>query len=263
MSYLKYVLFFYFIGSYSLTTWGQGKQGLYIYGLTGYKFGSVYTTFPQDYLNSPNGYSNAYVRLGGGNNYTLAGGWMFHKNFGCELSTTYTQGISKKISDYTSSNIINSEYSKNVTSTNLHSAGSLIAQMNYKKFFFYAKAGVVIGFYNNSKIQEINTLNNIVASNTYNYNAPIMRGFNGSLGLLYPISKKISVLFEAEEVSIQGSFNKATLENSNQANLSVPNTILFKEDISGLISSSNIEYKREYPVSYSCIGVNIGLHYSF
>jgi hypothetical protein len=240
----------------------QGENKFYVYGLTGYKFGSVYTTFPNEYLLSQDGVSNSYIRLGGGNNFTAAGGWMFHKNFGCEVSGTYTLGIQKTISDKNLTNQSFLEYSKTSNSKNFHAIGSLVAQTKVLNFHLYAKAGIVIGLMNQSNIAETFKVNGISESVSYQYNGTIMRGFNGSLGILYPLSKNLSLMFEAEEVSIQGEFKNATL-NSNNSSIAPPNEIVFVENTSGTISTATTNYQRAYPVSYSCIGLNIGIHYSF
>jgi hypothetical protein len=240
----------------------QGESKFYAYGLTGYKFGSVYTTFPNEFLLSQDGVSNSYIRLGGGNNFTAAGGWMFHKNFGCEISGTYTLGIQKTISDKNLTNQSLLEYSKTSNSRNFHTIGSLVAQAKVLNFHIYAKAGIVIGLMNQSNIKEYYRDQSTSLSAEYQYNGTIVRGFNGSLGILYPLGKNFSLMFEAEEVSIQGEFKNATLV-SNNSNLDLPNEIKFVENTAGFTSTSSIDYQRTYPVSYSCIGLNLGLHYSF
>jgi hypothetical protein len=240
----------------------QGNSKFYIYGLTGYKFGSVYTSFPNEFLLSQDGVSNSYIRLGGGNNFTAAGGWMFHKNFGCEISGTYTLGIQKTISDKNLTNQSLLEYSKTSNSKNFHTIGSLVAQAKVLNFHIYAKAGIVIGLMNQSNIKEFYRDQSTSLSAEYQYNGTIVRGFNGSLGILYPLGKNFSLMFEAEEVSIQGEFKNATLV-SNNSNLVLPNEIKFVENTAGFTSTSSIDYQRTYPVSYSCIGLNLGLHYSF
>lgn len=240
----------------------QGNSKFYVYGLTGYKLGSVYTTFPDEYLISQNGVSNSYIRLGGGNTFTAAGGWMFHKNFGCEVSGTYTMGIEKTISDKSLTNQSLLEYSKTSKSKNFHTIGSLVAQAKVLNFHIYAKAGIVIGLLNQSNITENLKENGISGSFTYQYNGTIVRGFNGSLGILYPLNKNLSLMFEAEEVSIQGEFKNATLLSNNSI-YSTPNEIKFVENTAETISTASTYYQRTYPVSYSCIGLNIGLHYSF
>lgn len=243
--------------------YSQGKKGLYTYALTGYKMGSVYTSFPNEYSVNENNFSNAYTRLGGGNNITGALGYMIHPNLGFEASTTYTIGQTKKISN-ASGNSSNLDYiSKETQSNNLHSVGSIIAQAKIFNMTVYAKAGIVINYYATTKEDnQYRFGNNVNQSYGYRYYGNLMRGFNGSLGVLIPISKRMNLMIEAEEVSIQGHFTKGQLlYNSTNSNL--PNQIEFMKNISGKVSTSSIQYEKIYPVSYSCIGLNIGIHHSF
>jgi hypothetical protein len=243
--------------------YSQGNKGLYTYALTGYKLGSVYTSFPNEYSVNGNNISNAYIRLGGGNNVTGALGYMIHPNLGFEVSSTYTIGQTKKISDASGSSN-NLEYIfKETQSNNLHSVGSIVAQAKLFNMTVYAKAGIVINYYATTKEDnQYRFGNNVNQSYGYRYQGNLMRGFNGSLGVLVPISKRMNLMIEAEEVSIQGHFTKGELFYNN-TNSHLPNQIEFMGNISGKVSSSSIQYEKIYPVSYSCIGLNIGIHHSF
>jgi len=238
----------------SVSVFSQGREGFYAYLQSGYKLGSVYTTFPNENIIFNNNVSNHYIRLGGGATFTGSVGWMLHKNLGFEVSTTYTSGTNKTITD---DNFIEKFKSKNI-----HSVGSIVAQFPIKNFFVYAKAGVVIGYYNKTDLYYYDPTFGSNLSYGYRLNAEIMRGYNGSLGVLLPISKSLQLMIEAEEVSIQGSFDKATLVDNNTG-ISIPSQVQFLENISSAVSTQDIVYARKYPVSYSCIGVNIGLHYTF
>lgn len=237
--------------------YSQGKKGLYTYALTGYKMGSVYTSFPNEYLVNENNISNAYIRLGGGNTITGAIGSMIHQNFGMEVSGTYTYGASKLISNF---NPIFTNYKKEIQSKNFHFVGSLVMQTElFSMLKLYVKAGVVISVLNQSNIYTSFIQNNELNENEYQNQGEIMKGFNGSLGILYPIAKKTFLMIEAEEVSVQGSFKSADLL-LNRTNFTLPNQVYFTENIGGYNSA---QYQKKYPVSYSCIGVNIGVLYSF
>jgi hypothetical protein len=237
----------------------QGFNKFYAYATTGYKLGSVFTTFPEDFIATSSVNQNIYGRLGGGNTFSGAFGWMFHKNFGCEISSAYHLGSPKTIA--TQNDLSTGEFiQRDITTHSFHSVGSLVAQAYIAKFILYAKAGIVLGWYGSSKISDQYQFNTTSPRISYQYehNMKIARGFNGSLGILYPIGKGWSVMLEAEEVSIQSSFQSATLlKNPNALNL--PEKIDYVADISG----KGLEFKKEIPVSYSCIGMNIGLHYGF
>ncbi len=222
----------------------QGKQGFYTYGVLGHKFGSTYTTIPIE--------SNQYLknRLGGGNTLTGALGYMFHPNLGIEVSTTSTLGIRHQI-------VLDSK-SIGLRSKNLHTVGSFIAQAPIYKFFLYVRAGVVLGWSNQTYMTEFSQ----TVGTTYKIQSGFMRGYNGSLGILIPIEKNLSFLFEAEEVSVQGDVQEAELIYSEGA-LNLPSQIEFVESLEGRNSTTELLYKAVFPISYSNIGFNIGLHYSF
>lgn len=242
--------------------YSQGKKGFYGYINTGYKFGSVYTTFPNEYIVTGDKISNSYIRFGGGNNITGAFGWMIHDNFGMEVSSTYTLGKEKEISN---GNVVNNnldKITKTACSNNIHAVGSFVAQASVANFKLYAKAGVVIGFYNRTTITDQFQLNGTALFYAYNYEGTIMRGFNGSLGILYPLGKHLSLMVEAEEVSIQGSFKSAQLSSNNTGG-ELPQELIYMDDISKMTNTSSTYYLRSFPISYSCIGLNVGLHYAF
>jgi hypothetical protein len=221
----------------------------------GYKFGSVFTTFPEETVFKNTQVMNRYIRLGGGTNITGSVGWMIHNNLGFEISTTYTSGQRKLLEG--------TMYTEEFKSQNIHSIGSIVAQFPISGFYIYAKAGVVISYFNETKDYFYNQVSSSIdRSYAYNATTSIMRGYNGSFGVLLPIDKRFSVMIEAEEVSVQGNFDKRTLVENNTS-LSLPQNIVFVDNIANTISTSTSQFARKYPVSYSCIGVNFGLHYKF
>ena len=216
--------------SMSIISLGQGSNGFYVYGNTGYKFGSVFTSFPNEFISKNNNISNAYERLGGGNTLTMAGGWMFYQNLGIEISSTYTIGGSKQFSNGTINNNAISESVNTSKSTNLHTVGSIVAQFPYKNFYFYAKAGIVFGCYSRTMLTSNYVLNGLNESYQYTIDGRLMRWFNGSLGFLYKFSNQVSLMIEAEEVSVQGSFKDGYL-TQNYSSLSLPTNLIYQENM--------------------------------
>jgi hypothetical protein len=248
--YLSIIILPYFVNS-------QGDKGFYVYGQAGYKFGSVLTSFVEDKMIENNQISNSYQRVGGGNTITGAFGKMMHPNFGMELSGTYTIGNNKLISNY---NPNYSEFNKEIRSKNFHFVGSLVVQTNiFSKLKLYAKAGVVVSVLNQSNIYT--SYMSSGTKNEYEYlnKGEIMKGLNGSLGILYPLGKKTYLMLEAEEVSVQGGFRSADL-SLNRSNQNLASEVFFLDNTKGLNTS---QYERKYPISYSCIGLNIGILHSF
>ena len=213
----------------------QGRNSWYMYSQVGQKWGSTMTYYP-DIKNELK-----YERIGGGLGLNLGVGRMVHPNFGIELSTTMQLG-----------NAFKTDFDHIKTQT-VHSVGSLIIQAPLGKSYIYAKAGIVVGY-------DYRVTNFPSEGGYYNTKTSLMRGFNGSLGMIVPVSNRFSLMFEAEEISIQGQLKEGFLQAGDP---STANWVHWVEDLNKTSPDPAITTRKAFPIAFSCIGVNFGVHYSF
>jgi hypothetical protein len=120
-------------------------------------------------------------------------GHMVTKNFGYELSGGYLKPIS--VSD-------NNEFGKRIMNGNfIQTSGKVILSIPVKQFDIYTKLGLNMALGKMTYLQTIddgnfNSSGISVASLEYEYKGPLSLGFNGTLGMNIPISRKLSFFTE-------------------------------------------------------------------
>lgn len=228
---MKYIVTVLLIISFSKNVNAQGEHGMFAYFNTGLKFASNYSALPYDNTHF------VYERLGGGNSFTLGLGYMVHPNIGFEVNANVLTSNRSKVD--------NIEFKSN----SFHAAGSIILQAPIKKIcHVYAKAGFLYSSANNTKM----TLKNGQYFYETNFINTPMKGFTGSLGVSYPISNSLSLMFEVEEVSMQGLSKESDFATNDPSNTQ-PKKILYTENADNYTTFPN------FPISYSCIGANVGI----
>jgi hypothetical protein len=131
---------------------------------------------------------------GSGINIGAGIGYMFNSHFGVDLGFNYTSGSI----NYTWYYPYNEQIHNKVTGSMAQVIPSLIIATNAGKLNPYAKMGLIIGSGQVTNTYENNSpLDNYNSNETWKAKGGISLGYNGTLGLEYPLNKKFSVYSEA------------------------------------------------------------------
>lgn len=260
----------------TLQTKAQLKKGAFVSFNVGYNAAAAVSN-PLNLTNTtqtgPSAYEETQINfsLGKGVNTGLNIGYMVNEHIGFELGVNYLIGAKTKSTEkYT-----NGDYSNNdVSSKMIQIKPTIILATSMKKFTPYAKFGITIG---SGKITANNDTKNgsTTFSRTLLLNKGIGIGFNGAVGILFPINKNLSFSTELATTNMQYSPKKGLITKSsvngvdNLAGFSVYNkeTDYVKKityNSGGSFPNSGVP-RQELAIAmpFSSIGINIGLKYSF
>lgn len=214
--------------------------------------------------------------LGKGLVFGVSYGYMFTKHVGAEMGVSYIMSGKVKTKNlYTATEIRNSEtniyfdHRYNTKSANmLKVTPSIVFATQIKDITAYSKFGLIVGkgyIMNESSDEE----NHEILITTQKLYGGLAVGINASIGMLYQLSKRISIVGELNTVNLSYSPTKGTMTeytfNGKDYLADIP---LFMKETEFVDSISSEDYepdeskpmkaiKQEYP--FGSVGFNIGI----
>ncbi len=249
-------------------------KGLYFGIDGGYGFSAAKSTYQSStFTYSSNVYTYSTTvktySLGKGINSGLYIGYMFTKQFGCEIGASYF--IGQKFNRRGENSDSYQESSSQGSMMRIIPALKYV--LGEKKFRTYMKVGLIVGL--GTKVIQNDSyttpMGSFVYDDTWEYKGGISFGFHGALGVNYMITNTIGVFAELAGNYQNWAPKKSELTkfNSNGVDMLSTLTTISKEQeyvSSYSYSSNNIpdpsqpQKSAKFYMPFSSVGFNIGLH---
>ncbi len=222
-----------------------------------------------------------YGTLGNGLNFTWNPGYMINKHLGVELGVNYFLGSKIVISETSSS--VNATDKTTARSNQLQLIPSLVISTGGDKLYAYAKAGLAIPVFGNTKgLREISVpspLGSIATEIETTTKGNVSLGFKGSVGIGYNISELIGLQLEVFHTSLTIKPKSRMIDSYTVAGQDVSSMLTvydkettYKNELNSTSnnSSTNPDYstgvaKEELATktNFSQFGVSLGVKFNF
>ena len=248
------------------------SQKMYVSIKTGYDFQSGTEKIGGNYIQTSTtsvSFENVYYSLGKGLNIEGAFGYNFQKYLGAELGFSYLKGGN---TEFRLSTLVNNQLFTSSGSM-LKIIPSLVINSGYSKVNPHAKIGLIIGVNGKTEtsLESISSTNKV--STVFLKDSGTAIGFKTSLGVLYSINNKFSLLAEANLTSLSYSPTKGRYtkwEENGVDKLPTINVIDKEFEYSESVSTNGVVANTNEPrktfterLPFSSIGINVGLQYQF
>lgn len=264
----------------ALTVFGQTENKFYIKIKGGYNFATsssvdnrLYMDFNRTDFPTSSEISNAKIGLGKGFDFGLNAGYSFNKYLGTELGINYFIG-----GESSTKSTYGAQYSKYIISAKTISVNpSLVFRADFTKINPYIKLGFVFGkstFNQDWDLLGVAGDPNQKLDATKKFSGGISWGYNGSFGINYSLTSKMSLFGEAILNKVSYSPKKSSYIKYNVNGVDLLPTLNLKDRETEYVSSYTEDYtlppsitnnqtKKEtsFQVDLSNIGLNFGLIY--
>ncbi len=264
---------------FSIFNYAQQNKGFYLSFNTGYNLESnkqnnqvIYGGNPVPLISSnqisdaKSDFSVPSFSLGKGFNAQANVGYQWNQNIGLELGINYLWGGK--------TNFKQTSYNGNFTNTSISSTmlqfkPALVLQTQLEKINLYTKIGAVVGT-GSIIIEQTEHTNFSNSTLKETMDGGLAFGYQGSLGVSYPLNDKISLFGELNLVSLnyaptKGIFNEFTTNGIDQlAGMDInEKEFEYVKTINDDLENVNAPTKLiKTTYSYSSIGMNVGIKYS-
>jgi len=252
------------------------SQGIYIkinagYGLKMSSQSVNYFNFTNYTIDTAsNNREQVNTSLGKGFAFEGAVGYMFNKNIGAELGVSYLLGAKTK----TKQKLYGSERNNSLSANLLRINPSIVITCGFEKINPYAKLGLVVGFGKIFYEDDYTSAGGVVITEKMELNGGVSFGLNAGVGVIFNISKIISLFGEINMVNLSYSPTKGKLtESILDGQDRLPDMTTSEKEVE-FVDSFNAdpntpyshtdprqELKEKFP--FGSVGLNIGLRIGF
>ena len=208
--------------------------------------------------------------LGKGFNFEGAVGYMFNKNIGAELSGSYLLGSKTKTKQILNGGVRNNSLSANMIRIN----PSLVIAGGFEKINPYAKFGLIIGFGKIMYEDDYTSVGGNVVTEKMDLNGGVAFGLNAGVGVIFKLSKMMSLFGEINMVNLSYSPTKGELtESILDGKDRLPDMTTAEKEVDFVDSyniNTNTPYMHTEPrqelmekFPFGSVGLNIGLRIGF
>ncbi len=193
-------------------------QGFYVRGGVGYSFPNAGDTYAK--TSNATSIELKKYSLGSGFGGTLAGGYWFNENVGVEVAANILFAAKKY--EFTSSGATSTTNTMFYSKAPIYLMPSVVLKTNNESINIYSRVGLAINVKSKTVLEEhaVNTGGGTDDITTeYRYHTGI--GFQGALGVMFPLGDVLSVFVEANGISMNQYLKKSEIVKADVDGASV------------------------------------------